>query len=261
MMKFLWLFLAIISIHNRSIAQQPTAEDSPYRLSWQVDIPVATAALGMGVSYLILHSQTEPMSDVYINSLNRDNVLAFDRPATYNWSRSVALGSDVLMYSSFAMPLLLLADKRVRKDYLKFGVLYAEVFALTVAATSLTKNLVKRPRPFVYNDQVDWHYKKEKDAQYSFFSGHTSMTAAMCFLTAKLYHDYNKGSKAVPWVWAAAATVPAVTGILRQQAGKHYWTDVITGYVVGAAIGILIPELHKATLFQKKKAAKPSVEF
>lgn len=257
----LGILLVVIYCGNLWGQAKVSDTESPYRLSWQVDVPIAATALGTGVAYLVLHSQTAPLSVNYINSLNRNDVWEFERSATYNWSKPVATASDVLMYTSFALPLTLFADQRVRKDYLKFAVIYAETFALTAALTSLTKNLVRRPRPFVYNEQVDLHYKQEKDAQYAFFSGHTSMTAAMCFMTAKIFHDYNKGSKAVPWVWAAAATVPAVTGLLRQQAGKHFWTDIITGYAIGAAIGVLIPELHRVHLLQKPKKKKPTVEF
>lgn len=238
-----------------------TRPASPYRLSWAVDVPVITAGVGMGVAYLILNNETPVLTESYINSLNRNDVWELDRATTYNWSKPVARVSDVFLYTSFAVPFALLADRNIRKDYLKIGLMYGEVIVLTGALTSLTKNLIKRPRPFVYNGQVDLHYKQEKDAQYAFFSGHTSVTAAMCFMTAKVFQDYNKGSKAIPWVWTAAATFPAITGVLRQQAGKHFWTDVVTGYVVGAAIGVLIPELHRAELFQKKKKISPSVSF
>ncbi|BDS12645.1 phosphatase PAP2 family protein [Aureispira anguillae] len=258
------ILLLIVLVHYFFVVHAQsdnTIGTSPYRLSWAVDLPIATAALGMGVSYLVLDKQTAPLTTAYINSLDRTNVWAFDRAATYNWSRPIAIGSDVLLYTSCALPLALLGDSKIRKDYLKIGVLYLETFALTAAVTSLTKNLVKRPRPFVYNEAVDLQFKEERDAQYAFFSGHTSMTAAMCFMTAKVFQDYNKGSKAIPWIWAAAATVPAVTGILRQQAGKHFWTDVISGYLIGAAIGVLVPELHRVGLFQKKKAKRPEFSF
>lgn len=260
-MKRLFLCYLLLNAFFCIGQSSTTTFDSPYRLSWAVDVPIISAGLGMGISYLILDRQTPILTESYINSLNRKDVWGLDRAATYNWSKPVASVSDAFLYTSFALPFSLLADRKIRKDYLKIGLMYAETIALTGALTSLTKNLIKRPRPFVYNELVDLHYKQEKDAQYAFFSGHTSVTAAMCFMTAKIFQDYNKGSKAIPWVWAAAATFPAVTGVLRQQAGKHFWTDVVTGYLVGAAIGILIPELHRVNLFQKKQLTQPSVTF
>jgi len=260
MKNFYFLILFIVFTIN-VIAQDTTTFQSPYRLAWQVDIPIATIALGTGITYLILDAKTEPMTELYINSLKRNDVWEIDRATTYNWSPPIAIASDVILYTSIALPFVLLADKKIRKDALKIAIIYAETFALCQGMTNLTKNLVKRPRPFVYNEFVDMFEKQEKDAQYSFFSGHVSTTATMCFMTAKIFQDYNKGSKAIPWVWAAAATIPAVTGILRQQAGKHFWTDVITGYLIGAAVGILVPELHRKSIFEKKKGRKPVVEF
>ena len=67
----------------------------------------------------------------------------------------------------------------------------------------------------------------------------------MSFLTAKMYHDFYPESDARPYVWASAALIPAITGYLRVRGGKHYLTDVLVGYGVGAAIGILVPQLHK----------------
>ena len=46
-------------------------------------------------------------------------------------------------------------------------------------------------------------------------------------------------------VWTGAAIIPATVGVLRVEAGNHFLSDVLLGYAMGAASGILIPELHK----------------
>jgi membrane-associated phospholipid phosphatase len=104
---------------------------------------------------------------------------------------------------------------------------------------------VKRTRPFVYQHELSIEERMSTSARQSFWSGHTSQTATMCFLTAKLYADYHPDSKWKPVMWTAAATIPAATGIFRMTAGKHFPTDVLVGYVTGAAIGFFIPRLHK----------------
>jgi membrane-associated phospholipid phosphatase len=48
-------------------------------------------------------------------------------------------------------------------------------------------------------------------------------------------------------VWAFAAAVPATVGYYRLKAGKHFLSDNILGYAMGAAAGILVPQLHKKT--------------
>jgi membrane-associated phospholipid phosphatase len=92
----------------------------------------------------------------------------------------------------------------------------------------------------------------------SFFSGHTSQTAAASFFFAKVITDYHPtlkpGLKAGLWIFAAS--IPAINGYLRVQAGKHFPTDVITGYIVGAATGWLIPQLHRTPT---SKAAKTNL--
>jgi membrane-associated phospholipid phosphatase len=42
------------------------------------------------------------------------------------------------------------------------------------------------------------------------------------------------------------------TAILRVRAGKHFWTDVLVGYGVGASIGLAVPLMHKIE-FQRFK--------
>lgn len=235
------LFLSSSTIY----AQSTTTFQSPYRLSWEVDGSLAGATLGMGTTYFILNRKMPSLDSAYIGTLHKSMVKRFDRSACNNWSRGIAKASDVMMFTSMATPSLLFIDKNIRKDYLKVGTIWAQTFFLTAGVTNLTKVLVKRKRPFVYNPDVPMHYKLKKDAQYSFFSGHTSVTSSMCFMTAKIYTDYNPKSKALPYVWAGAAIIPAVTGYFRYRAGKHFWSDILIGYLVGATVGILVPELHK----------------
>ena len=47
-------------------------------------------------------------------------------------------------------------------------------------------------------------------------------------------------------MWVAAA-VPAVVAYFRIRAGKHFLTDNLVGYAVGATVGVLVPRLHRVT--------------
>ncbi len=87
--------------------------------------------------------------------------------------------------------------------------------------------------------------KLTKNTRRSFFSGHTSHVAASTFFTAKVLTDINPDGSNNSLYWITAATIPAITGYLRVKGGKHFPTDVIVGYAVGALVGILVPELHK----------------
>jgi len=223
-------------------AQSPV---KPYALTYKFDVPLATTGLGLNFAYFLMDKKTEKLQPSFYNTLDRQNINVFDRSAAYNWSRPAAIASDVLMFGSIAAPSFLLIDKNIRQDFTKVGVIWAQTMALNTGITNLTKVLVKRTRPYVYNPNAPEHYKLERDARYSFFSGHTSVSTSMCFMTAKIYSDYNPGSKALPYVWTTAAVVPATVAFLRWRAGKHFASDVIIGYLTGAAIGFLVPHLHK----------------
>ncbi len=224
-------------------AQKPFV--SPYELTYKLDLPLATTGLGLNFAYFLMDRKTERLSEAYILALDRSNINAFDRSAAFNWSRPAAISSDALMFGAMAAPSILLIDKNIRKDWQKLGVIWAQTMALNTGITNITKVLVKRTRPYVYNPSSASHYKHERDARYSFFSGHTSVTASMSFMTAKIFTDYNPGSKALPYIWAGAAVLPATTAFFRWKAGKHFLSDVLVGYLAGAAVGFIVPHLHK----------------
>ncbi len=87
--------------------------------------------------------------------------------------------------------------------------------------------------------------KIDPEARLSFFSGHASNTAAMSFFTAQTLVQNRPDMQNKGLVWATAATLPALTALWRVKAGKHFPTDVIVGYGIGALIGVLVPNLHR----------------
>ena len=70
------------------------------------------------------------------------------------------------------------------------------------------------------------------------------MVTALTFLTARIITDLHPDTKNKGVIWGAAITAPAILGYMRVRAGRHFPTDVIAGYAVGATIGYLIPEFH-----------------
>ena len=124
-------------------------------------------------------------------------------------------------------------------------VMWLEANFMTYTATEMAKHTSRRARPYVYNPEVDISEKTKINARLSFFSGHAAQTAANSFFAAKIFSDYFPDSKLKPWVWATAVTLPAISAYGRVQAGRHFPTDVLTGFIVGAAFGYLIPKLHE----------------
>ena len=46
-------------------------------------------------------------------------------------------------------------------------------------------------------------------------------------------------------MWGVAAAVPAVVAYFRVRAGKHFLSDNLVGYAVGATVGVMVPRLHR----------------
>ena len=116
--------------------------------------------------------------------------------------------------------------------------------ATTAAIFTLTVGTVHRFRPYLYGAEGG-HRRGGAVAANSFFSGHVAHVATATFFAAQVFHDFNPGARAQPYVWGAAAAVPAVVAYFRIRAGKHFLTDNLVGYAVGASVGVLVPRLHR----------------
>jgi undecaprenyl-diphosphatase len=130
------------------------------------------------------------------------------------------------------------------------GIMYAEVLSVTVGVTNLAKIAVRRPRPIAYvaaaQHKNDPNYSNaDTDSSLSFFSGHSSVTAAMS-ATATYLAFTRSPHTARPWITLIAGTaLTSFVAVERVRAGKHFPTDVIAGAVAGAGIGVLVPHLHR----------------
>jgi membrane-associated phospholipid phosphatase len=238
-MKFsisLILALTFITICNGQYVYDLSTEKESYI--------IGSGLVGLGISYA-LNKDIKPLSEEEIARLNPLNINGFDRVATTTYSSNARDWSDRFLYGSFGSPLFLLLDQESRENYGEISLMYFETMLVNNSLTALSKSIFRRTRPYAYNEDVDLSFKLGKSTRLSFFSGHTSNVAAAAFFSAKVYSDTNPGSKMRNAYWGAAAIIPAIQGYLRVKGGKHFPTDVIVGYVVGALAGILVPELHR----------------
>lgn len=58
--------------------------------------------------------------------------------------------------------------------------------------------------------------------------------------------ETRRGSEATPYLWSGSGVLMLVTGTLRLLAETHYFTDVVGGTLLGAAVGGAMPLLHRA---------------
>ncbi len=176
-----------------------------------------------------------------------------------------ALMSDIVgLYPSFVAPVAMGVIGAVGAQESGFGpraaragtwfVVGAEAVTVNATLTHIVKHAVRRPRPYTYDSawrdelqsSLDDGEFVECDGQLSFYSGHTSAAGAWSFAVAHSLSstsDWSWQLRTVPYLTAAGLT--AWTGILRVRAHKHFPTDVIVGGMAGAAVGILVPELHR----------------
>ncbi len=128
---------------------------------------------------------------------------------------------------------------------LTHGVIFAESVTVSVTLTDVIKAASRRPRPYTRAPGFAW---EDADDQMSFPSGHTSTAGALSFSLAHQVAsttDLSAGAKVGLYGLATAWT--ATTGALRVAAAKHYPSDVVVGGLLGATVGIVVPELHRGT--------------
>lgn len=187
----------------------------------------------------------ERLTEEDLLRVNRNQVNRFDRFAAGNYNATAEHISDFPFYGSFVAPLFLLLDDDVKQQAPQVFLLYAQAMSITGGLFSMSAGLTERKRPSVYATDAPLEARLHKYATNSFFGGHTAATASATFFAAKVFHDFNPDSPARHLVWAAAAITPAAVGYLRMEAGKHFLSDNIIGYTLGASVGILVPQLHK----------------
>ncbi|MCB0561937.1 MAG: phosphatase PAP2 family protein [Lewinellaceae bacterium] len=211
------------------------------------DALIGGAGAGLYGLGLIITQKVEPLTPEAVRLLQeqRGDIWGVDRWVTRQWSPPAQRISDGFLLASPALPLALALDKNTNHQFGRHALIALEGLLVNMAFMQLTKANARRPRPFVFNPDVPLPYKLERDARFSFFSGHTSTVASLSFVSARMYTDLNPDDRHDTLAWATASVIPAITGYLRIRGGKHYLTDVLAGYAVGAAIGLIVPRLHR----------------
>jgi membrane-associated phospholipid phosphatase len=262
-MRNFFIVLLCLLTQIKSHAQDDSTTTAPGKLynmhpKWQ--IPVAGAFIIGSTQGFRALDKNASLSTADVLKLDPNNINAFDRPtATRNpsgFDRAEKNANIMLNFSIFS-PAVLALDKNIRKDWVDLITLYlaSQAFDNVLYFTSIAT--VRRPRPRAYNTALPMGERTGVGMSKSFFSGHVSFGATATYFAAKVYTDYHqiKGINRV-LIYTVAAVPPLLTGYFRIEAGKHFKTDVLTGFVAGATSGILVPELFR--IKDKAKANKIS---
>lgn len=155
-------------------------------------------------------------------------------PSTAKVSDGMALGTALAAgFVTLALP------KNERINYMIVG---AQNVWLTANLTHTVKVLAARNRPYT---QASGFVSDQRDDHYSFFSGHSSITATvattalMSVLQQKNISTWGRSAA------FAAAGLALTTASLRIAAGKHYPSDVVTGILVGVGVAVINTQLHR----------------
>ena len=224
----------------------PSFAQSPYELRTGRELTIFGVGAATGVSALVLETRVEPFTMGEINALNRADVNAFDRRATYQFSTTADRFSDVTLAGGVAgLSLLAVGMKPMRQDVKTVGVMYLETILLANGVQRSVKNIVQRTRPFVYNPAAPLADKQERRARQSFFSGHATNAFATAVFTGEVFRHYFPDSKLKPVVWIGSLGLATATAVLRYKGGLHYPTDLLAGAAFGSLVGWGIPKLHE----------------
>jgi hypothetical protein len=176
-------------------------------------------------------------------------LLPIDDRLEGRFSQSAASTSDLLAGIDVVTPLGLLYGQGggLNDANGKRLLLYTEAIAINTLVNGLVKYTVGRPRPYVYNADPRmkaYAERQGKDSHLSFFSGHASTTFTAAVAGSYLYGQAAADAKSRAAVWGFELALAGATADLRTRAGKHFYSDVIVGALVGTAIGFLVPRLH-----------------
>jgi hypothetical protein len=154
---------------------------------------------------------------------------------TAHISDGLALGTALAAgMVTFALP------KNQQTQYIQLAV---QNVWITANITQTVKMLALRNRPYT---QTPGFVSSKTDDHFSFFSGHSAITATAA--TTAILMVLNQPNMST---WGKAAAYSAgglalTTAILRIEAGKHYPSDVVTGILVGVAVAVINAKLHEA---------------
>ena len=255
--RFTWrgiglFFCFLILACNLHAGRPDSLKNQVYILNLLIDIPLTVVASATNYWGLVVVDQKPVLDSMTIINLDPNDVNGFDRSATRqeaDFAPKAQKLSDYGMAISFMLPLVLLADKEIRRDWAPLALLFLETQAITSNLFSWGAAVhIDRIRPLVYHPDIPYEDKTYVRNKNSFYSGHTSTSASASFFTAKVYCDYHPeiGNKKY-LVYSLALIPPMYTGYFRYRGMKHFPTDVLTGFAVGAGVGLLVPHLHKKT--------------
>ncbi len=207
---------------------------------------LSSAIFWTGIQTYDLVRKSEVLDE--FEDIDPSRLWQIDRHAIHLNSSSADHLSDITLFGSLAIPVVLtVVEPELKSEAWNIALMGIHGYLIENGFNQLVKIMGERPRPYIYRQGENvLNTRISKNSTKSFYSGHASSSAYFSFFGAKVFSDLCPDSKLKPLIWGVAATVSGVTGHLRYRAGKHFYSDIIAGWLIGGAIGILIPEINKS---------------
>jgi membrane-associated phospholipid phosphatase len=229
-------------------AARPAAADDPGPLEADpvVDgaIVTGTALAALGLHFLRINDEPDPWDEELFGAL--------DRRLRSQFSSRARTLSDGALAAAVAVPAALAIGTTWDAAAGDRALVFAESLGAALLLTSATKTLVGRPRPYTYNDDPDARRRMRsagRDARRSFFSGHAATAFAALAAGGALYAGRESDPTDRALAWGAGAVLAGTTVTWRIRAGEHYYSDIVTGAVVGVAAGTIVPAIHTGGVY------------
>jgi membrane-associated phospholipid phosphatase len=227
------LFIAVALVG----ATTGTARAQETPSSNDVSYPVDGAIIGLSLAGAYLFSLIPVDTD---RSWESELFGGLDRRLRGRYSRRAAKISDAALALTIATPLLEQLGRDVDGRAGERAMIYGETFGLNLLATSAVKYSVGRPRPYSYGEGDH----RDEDSYLSFYSGHASIAFSSAVAGSTLFANDSGSTGKSAAVWMINLTLASATANMRIRAGKHFYSDVLVGALVGSAIGFGVPALH-----------------
>jgi hypothetical protein len=225
-----------------------------YRMNYLVSgtfSAVATAANIYAIPNVI--KAKKDLTDAELNGLGRERHNVFDR-----WALNQDPSRRDVNYknSDYVLPAIIVGagalgfDKSIRQDWFRIFMMYYETHAVTFSLYNFSffgPAFQNKVRPYSYYDNYFTpDQRRGGNQRNSLYSGHTASAAAATFFMVKVYSDYHPeiGRKKY-LLYGIASVPPLIEGYLRMKALAHFPSDIMVGFVVGAACGVAVPALHR----------------
>ncbi len=249
-MKKVWIIFVSMVLFCGAFLGAESSENNYRETTPQFSINPTTDGVAIGVGVLgvgaiTLWGKSYPGIDKPLPPEDLRNVIdGIYVASTYSSGQNSLSLVTTLM--AIATPVLLVTPSEYRDRWLTYGVMYTESLLYTFLVKDLIKMAIPKYRPYAYYETTPLHLLADGNVQDSTPSGHTALAfqSAAFISTVALIEDFPD-----PWKYSligGSFGLALSTAVLRVTSGSHYISDVLGGAILGSAVGLVTPLLHRS---------------